>query len=272
MPVFEYTALNSKGKKTSGIIDAGGMAEARRKLRDSGGYPTSLKELSGARPKKKVSLKKIELSRYLTRVGSTDIAVMTRQLSTLLGAGIPLVSAFETLIPQTKSKALKRTLAQTKNSIVEGGGFAQALESHPGVFSPLYINMVRAGEASGELEIVLDRLADLTEKQDALSSRVKGALYYPAFMSVVGFLVLFALMGYVVPRISAIFEDMNQALPLPTVFLIGASALIRDYWWLFAVFFGCLAYGARMFIRTKRGRYFLDIEPSNFLGATNRCY
>ena len=262
MPVFEYAALTKKGKKKTGIIDADGASGARQKLRDSEIYPISLKELSGSvsTGKKKTGTLDIgrRLVRRLSRVKPSDIAVMTRQLSTLLWAGLPLVSALESLIPQTRSTRFKKVLAQIKNAIVEGRGFAQSLSMYPGVFSALYINMIRAGETAGTLEIVLERLADLMEKQNALASRIKGALYYPVFMAAVGSLVLFALMGYVVPKITSIFTDLSQTLPLPTIFLIAASDFIKGYWWLFMILTGGLAYGARLFIHTKKGRYSFD--------------
>jgi general secretion pathway protein F len=262
MPVFEYTALNKQGKKKSGIIDADGAAGARQMLRDSKIYPISLRELSERHPKKKKGLEKSDIARQLmrrlSRVKPADISVMTRQLSTLLWAGLPLVSALESLIPQTRSARFKKILAQIKNAIVEGSDFAQALSLYPGVFSALYINMIRSGETAGTLEIVLERLADLMEKQNALASRVKGALYYPVFMAVIGSLVLFALMGYVVPKITSIFTDLNQTLPLPTILLIGASKFIKGYWWLFMILAGGLAYGARLFINTEKGRYSFD--------------
>jgi general secretion pathway protein F len=264
MPVFEYSALNAKGKKDSGIIDAEGAAAAKRKLRDSGIYPISLKELSDAPSKKKNRIKQFTLAGRLSRVKPSDISVMTRQLSTLLWAGLPLVSALDTLIPQTKSAAFKKILAQVKDAIVEGGGFAQALSRYPGVFSSLYINMIRSAETAGTLEIVLERLADLTERQDALSSRIKGALYYPIFMVAVGSLALFALMGYVVPKITSIFEDMNQALPTPTVILIGASDFIKGFWWLLLALLAAAAYGVHPFIKTPKGRHAFDKMKLSF--------
>ena len=119
---------------------------------------------------------------------------MTRQLATLISAGFPLVSAIDSLIPQTRSNSLKRQLAKNKDSIVEGNSFARSLSLYPRSFSNLYINMVHAGESSGTLEIVLERLADITEKQQALKQRIRTALAYPIFMTLIGTLVLFLLL------------------------------------------------------------------------------
>ena len=235
MPVFEYTALDAKGKTTSGIIDADGARAARQKLRSSGIFPVSIKESHEAPEKKTTRIG--DLSRYLTRVKPAEIAILTRQLATLISAGFPLVSALEALLPQTKSTRLKAILAQVKDTIVEGQSFAQALSQYPRIFPPLFINMVRAGETSGTLEIVLERLADLTEKQQDLINRIQTALAYPIFMCVIGTLVLFVLLTHIVPSITAIFMDMNQVLPTPTRLLIFLSNFFKSFWWIILILF-----------------------------------
>ena len=187
VPVYEYTALNEKGKKVSGIIDADGTAAARQKLRGSGVYPVSVSEAMDSTARKGPGTTSI--TRLFQRVRPSEVAMMTRQLSALVGAGFPLVSAIETLIPQTKSSALKKILAQVKDAIVEGQSFANALGPYTRTFSPLFVNMVHAGETSGTLEIVLERLADITEKQESFKNRVRTALAYPVLMSLVGSMI-----------------------------------------------------------------------------------
>jgi general secretion pathway protein F len=256
MPVFEYTALDEKGKSTTGIVDAEGMRAARQKLRSSGMYPVALKETQEAVPKKQS--RSFSLSRRFSRIKPSETAIMTRQLSTLIGAGFPLVSALDALLPQTKSHGLKRILARIKDLIVEGNSFAQALAQYPGTFSPIYVSMVRAGESSGTLEIVLERLADITEKQLALVNRIKTALAYPVFMLLVGTLVLFVLITYIVPSISGIFADMDQVLPAPTRLLIYLSTLFKSYWWLILSILVVLGIAFSQFRKTQKGRYWLD--------------
>ena len=256
MPVFEYTALDNRGKTTSGIIDADGAQAARQKLRTSGIFPVSIKEAQEVAPKKEH--KGFSLSRRFTRVKSTEVAMMTRQLATLIGAGFPLVSAIDALIPQTKSHGFKRILAQIKDSIVEGNSFAQALSKYPGNFSPLYVNMVRAGETSGTLEIVLERLADITEKQQALMNRIQTALAYPIFMLIIGIIVLFVLLTYIVPSITSIFAEMNQVLPTPTRILIFLSDFFKSYWWSVFIALGALAVFYNRAKKTEKGRYWID--------------
>ena len=154
--------------------------------------------------------------------------MMTRQLATLLGAGLPLVPAIDALTSQTRSQSFKKMLAKIKDSIVEGNSFARSLSLFPGTFSALYINMVTAGETSGALEIVLERLADITEKQQALKTRIQIAMAYPILMSLIGVLVLFLLLTFIVPNITSIFSDMNQTLPAPTLFLIRISDIFQN--------------------------------------------
>jgi general secretion pathway protein F len=256
MPVFEYTALDDRGKSTSGIIDAEGAQAARQKLRTSGIFPVSIKETQEVEPKKGPGT--FSLSSRLSRIKPVEVAMMTRQLATLISAGFPLVSALDALVPQTKSHGFKKILAQIKDLIVEGNSFARALSNYPGQFSPLYVNMVRAGETSGTLEIVLERLADITEKQQALKNRIQTALAYPIFMLIIGTAVLFILLIYIVPSITSIFADMNQVLPTPTRILILLSDFLKSYWW--SVFILIVA-GAVFFNRvkkTEKGRYWID--------------
>ncbi|MFO7965303.1 MAG: type II secretion system inner membrane protein GspF [Desulfobacterales bacterium] len=257
MPVYEYSALDAKGRNTSGIVDAESTLAAKQKIRNLGNYPTSVKEIYDLKTKKQQA-RSFTFSRYFTRVRASEIALMTRQLATLLNAGLPLVTAIDTLIPQTKSHVTKAMLAHIKDTIVEGNSFADALGMYPGVFSSLYINMVRAGESSGTLEIVLSRLADITEKQQALNQRITSALVYPLLMAVIGILVLFFLLTVVVPQITAIFADMGQTLPLPTRMLIRSSEFVKSFWYIFIIL---AVVGMLAIHRVKKipsGRIFFD--------------
>jgi general secretion pathway protein F len=176
----------------------------------------------------------------------------------LISAGFPLVSALDALVPQTRSHGFKKTLAQIKDSIVEGNSFARALSNYPAQFSPLYVNMVRAGETSGTLEIVLERLADITEKQQALKNRIQTALAYPIFMLIIGTAVLFILLIYIVPSITSIFTEMNQVLPTPTRILIFLSDFFKSYWWSIFIIIAAVAVFFNRAKRTTKGRYWID--------------
>lgn len=256
MPVFEYTALDGKGKTISGIIDADGVVAARQKLRAGGSFPVNVTPVEEAGAKKPgTSLSQLRL---LNRIRPAETAMMTRQLATLVGAGFPLVTAIDTLIPQTKTPPFKKLLAGIKDAIVEGNSFANALTRYPGTFSPLFVNMVRAGESSGTLEIVLERLAEIMEKQQALKHRIRSALAYPALMSVVGAAVLFFLIAYIVPGITVIFTDMQQVLPAPTRFLIAMGELFKSYWWVLAVTAVAVPFAFRSFKKSAQGRRLID--------------
>ena len=256
MPVYEYTALDINGKTTSGIIDAESASVARQKLRSGRTFPVSIHEMAKT-PQKKES-ESPQVPSFFNRVKPGEITMATRQLATLVGAGFPLVSAIDALIPQTKSNAFKKILARIKDAIVEGNSFAAALSLYPGTFSTLYTNMVKAGEASGTLEIVMNELADITEKQQALKNRIRTAMAYPVLMSFIGAAVLFFLITFIVPNITGIFEEMNQVLPLPTRMLINISAFFKSYWWVMVIIFIGILLLFRSIYKTAGGRYFID--------------
>ena len=254
MPVFEYRALDAKGKNIKGIVDADSEALARTKLRSQGRYPVAI---AVSRSKQgKTGGQGIGL---FERVKSVETSIMTRQLATLLGAGIPLVQCLDSLVAQTRNAVLKKVIAQIKGSINEGNTLTNAFSEHPKLFSSIFINMVRAGEASGALDIVLERLADFGEKQEVLKGRLRAALIYPIFMAVIGSAILFILITYIVPNITQVFNEMDQVLPLPTLFLIGMSDFLKAYWWAFFIFLALVFVGIRAFIHRPAGRSFWDL-------------
>lgn len=256
MPVFEYTALDSAGKKLKGILDADSQAAARQKIRGDGNYPVEIRETS---PKKQKKQAQKTFSLQLgQRVKQQEIHIATRQLATLLGAGIPLVPALNGLMEQTANRSLQTIIAQIKDAVNEGNSLTSALSEHPKLFSRIYINMVRAGEASGSLDVVLDRLAEFGENQQALKSRIRAAMLYPIFMAIVGIVVLFLLITFIVPSITSVFEGTQQALPLPTIILISLSAILQQYWWLLILFVIGLFFAIRFYIQTAPGRRIWD--------------
>ena len=187
-------------------------------------------------------------------VKQQEIHIATRQLATLLGAGIPLVPALAGLGEQTANRALKTVLAQIMDAVNEGNALTSALAEHPRLFSKIYVNMVRAGEASGSLDVVLERLAEFGENQHAIRSRIKAALLYPIFMAVVGVVVLFLLITFIVPSITSVFEGTQQALPLPTVVLISLSTVLKQFWWAVLALAFAAVTAVRWHIATPDGR------------------
>lgn len=233
MPVYEYSALNKSGKTIKGIIDADSQTAARNKIRQAGNYPVEIQETVPV--SKRIRGRKSAPFRLAQRVRQQEVSIATRQLATLLGAGIPLVSALNGLIEQTANQSFKKIIAQLKDSVNEGNSFTTALAEHPRLFSRIYVNMVKSGEASGSLDVVLEQLAEFGEAQQNMKSRIRAALLYPAFMAVVGIVVLFLLITFIVPSITKVFDDTQQALPLPTTILIYLSGFLADYWWAIAL-------------------------------------
>lgn len=253
MPVYDYKALDQKGKKIKGIIDAESEGQARTKLRAQGKYPVSIL----VSQEQQAGEKGVNITLF-SKVKSVEIGVMTRQLATLIGAGIPLVQALESLMVQTSNNALKKVIGDVKTTVNEGASLTDALRNHPKLFSSVFVNMVRAGEASGSLEIVLERLADFGEKQEELKAKLRAALIYPIFMAVIGAAILFFLITYIVPNITQVFTEMDRVLPLPTLLLINLSALLKSNWWMLLILVVVLVVSLRYFVSRPYGRSLWD--------------
>ena len=252
MPVYEYTAYDCNGKKTEGIIDADSSRDARGKLRSSNIFPVTLTEM--AKEAKKSDNKTVLLG---TGVSGADIAVFTRQLSALIKSGFPLVTAIHTMMGQTRKPSFKKILSRLKDSIQKGESFSDAVAAFPKFFSPVYVNMVKAGENSGTLSIVLEKLADITAKQQEMNNKIKSALAYPVLMTIICIGVLFFLLTGIVPDIVSIFEDMDSTLPLITRILIQTSDFLKQ-WWLPGLFIAGTAFFSIIALKKRPGvRIFL---------------
>jgi len=256
MPVYEYKALNRAGKRLKGIVDADSAMAARHKLRDLKVFPVALEETS-SKPRSLPS-GQISVSSIFRRVKPVELSAMTRQLATLMGAGISLVSSLEALIAQITNPLLKKIMAHIKESVNEGNSLAFSLSQHPKQFSEVYINMVRAGEASGSLDLVLGRLAEFSEHREALKGRLRAAMVYPIIMSIIGVLALMLIVTFVVPKFVEVFSEMERALPLPTLLVIGASNILKSFWWVILLFLTIATIAFRQFIKSPRGKYIWD--------------
>jgi general secretion pathway protein F len=220
MAVFEYRGLvAASGKQVHGVRDADNVKILRASLRREGVLLTNAQETK----EKAAGGRGINFAALFGRVNTTDVAMMTRQLATLVRAGIPLVEAMTALTDQIEKLELKRVLTQVRDRLNEGISLAKALEPHGKIFPPLYVNMVAAGEASGTLESVLERLADFMEGQARLKGKVSAALAYPILMLVIGSVLISVMMIAVVPKVTNIFESMDRALPWYTSLLIFVS-------------------------------------------------
>jgi general secretion pathway protein F len=254
VPVYEYRALNTSGRTVKGIVDADSSRAARLKLRRNGIFPIELHEEAEASGDKQA----FDVLRLLRRIKLQEVAIMVRQLSTLLSAGLPLVESLSAIVEQVPNPALKKIITQVRERVNEGSTLADAFAQHPRIFSSLFVNMTRAGERSGALEIVLERLADFTENQVAFRHKVSAAMIYPILMTFVGIGVLGFLLGYVIPTVTQIFTDLKQSLPLPTLILMTASDALRRFWWVGVVVLALVLLGIDRYSRTEAGRLVLD--------------
>jgi len=254
MPVYAYKGLTAQGRTVAGILDADSPTSARVSLRRSGIFPTTLQEEATQPSPKGANPGAESVARFLERVPVQELALFTRQLATLIGAGLPLVECLETLGEQVERASLKRVLAHVRRQVREGGSLADALQSHPHVFSSIYVNMIRSGEASGALPTVLSRLAEYTEGQARLLRTVQSALTYPVLMVLVAGAILVFLLAYVVPQVMQIFRDTGQTLPLTTRALITISSFLADHWWELAALSACGLLGFSRALRTETGR------------------
>jgi general secretion pathway protein F len=255
MPVYEYKGIDAKGKKAAGIIDAENERVGRQKLRKNGIFTTDI-HLEGA--KRGFQLSGDVKFSFLQRVKTKELAHMTRQLATLMGANIPLVDALSALQDQIENPILKKSISQVKEKVVEGKRLADALRAFPKIYDDLYVYMVQAGEASGALEAVLNRLADFTEYQAMLKGKVMGAMMYPIIMALVGMGLMFYLLISVVPKIVTIFEDADAVLPIPTQIVMALSSFMQSYWYLVLAAMALAAWSFKKYAAKPAGRLKID--------------
>jgi general secretion pathway protein F len=237
MPVYEYEAYDEKGKTRSGVLDADTPKEARIQLRAQRIHVTRIVPIETGKQKKERSALLLWLPKFKASRRRDEVSTITRQLSVLLKAGIPMAQSLTALIDQAASRELETILRDVREKVSQGAGLAEALSHHPDYFSQLFVNMVKAGEASGTLDEVLGRLADYSQKQDKLRNRVKAALTYPVVMVIFGSIVVFVLVTFVVPRILQVIQRGPSAkgtadLPMPTRVLMTVSTAVGSWWWL----------------------------------------
>ena len=280
MPKFNYVALDARGQESVGVIEAGDSSDAVGQLRAAGYFPTSVVEegkgkavAKGAKtaPKKAASggltkpkSKGIVLFEKKT-VKSKTLMIFTRQLATLIDAGLPLLRSLTVLAKQEKDAVLHKTIHALADSVQGGSTFSESMAQHPLIFNKLYINMVKAGELGGVLELVLNRLAEFQEKAQKVKNKVISAMAYPVIVLIIAILIMIFLMAFIVPKFQAIFNDMlnGAQLPLITRFVIAISDVVKvmfipPYLWLsLGAVFGVVI-GYKMVTRSVGGRKFLD--------------
>ena len=252
MPLFNYKARDGAGLAVTGTLEATGLGIARMRLGEMGYIPVFLKEGKPAKSGLSINFLK-------PKVKDKDIIVFNRQLATLFAAGIPLLSGIQGLAEQMQNKTFKEILLKVSADIQTGASFSDSLAKHPKVFSELYINMVRAGEASGTLDDILSRLASLAEHAAEIKAKIKAATRYPKIVISAMLIAILILMKFVVPNFMSIFQQVDLELPLATRILIEANYLFTNYWYVLFVGAGALFFSFKAYTKTYKGRRQLDL-------------
>jgi type IV pilus assembly protein PilC len=278
MPKFNYVALDTKGKEISGVLEADSTSTAVSRIREMGYFPTSVveadragkkgpKAATPAAPKsQRKSLGSIEL-KFLSsgKVKSKVLTAFTRQLATLIDSGLPLLRGLNVLRRQEKHPTLKRALQQLSDAVEGGSTFSEALAQHPKIFDRLYVNMVRAGEAGGVLDVTLSRLADFQEKAQKIKNKVISAMVYPVVVIAVAVAILSFLMVAIVPKFKEIFADLleGEALPALTRFVMAVSNVVKEQILFVLIGLVVLVIVVKLLGKTAKGRYLLDTLKLN---------
>ena len=271
MARFKFTALDAKGKEVHGEIDADSQSMAVARIREKQYFPTKVEELAAgggaAAPAKKGGGKKsamqmeLKLPKFLQGgVKAKQLTTFTRQMSTLVNAGLPLMRALRVLQRQEKNVALRDAVVQMAESIESGSTFAEALAAHPKIFDRLFVNMVKAGEIGGVLDVVLARLAEFQEKAEKIKGKVKSAMTYPIVVLVMALSILMFLMTYIVPKFADIFGDLmgGKGMPMLTQFVMNASSVMVHRFPVVLIVIVVLVVVVKLMAKTDKGRYGLD--------------
>lgn len=244
--MFEYEALKGPGERLQGRVEAENRRAAIEMLAGRGLHMLSIEETLAQR----LSMRR--------RLGLKEVARFSRDLSRLVRGGVPLSKALGALEQQAESRAGRETMRNLRAAVEEGGSFSRALESDDRTFGAWYVSMVRAGETGGALPESLERIAELLDREVDLRGRVRAALAYPGLMSLVGFMTVFVLLSFVIPRITALFTEAGRALPLPSQILIGVSEVFGAYWWAILLGLAALAFLVRALFLSEAGRRWAD--------------
>ncbi len=263
--IFEYQALNKKGNPVSDFIDAPTEMVARQKLRNQELYVVRINRHEIAEKKDETGrrnyLKKAyrDLVNYVSlKLSSKQIGLFSRQLATLLKAGMPLPVAIADIIEQIDNQNFKNIIIDVKEKLEEGSSLSNSLMRHRTVFSDMYVNMVKVGESLGSLDQVIERLADLEEKKNILRSKIQAALWYPSFMIFFAIVVITFMMVSIIPSLSRMFIDLGRELPLPTRIVMGLSGFLSNFWYIILIVIAVSFYYLNRYIKSEDGRKWFD--------------
>ncbi len=252
MPTFFYRAVGKDGGIVNGVVEESSDRAAALKLQDMGLVPLHL----GTRRSRRIW--DMEIGWSPGGIGSRDLMFFTQELSTLVSSGLPLDRSLAICKELSGKKKLQALAEEILQDLKRGRTLADSLAAHPRVFSKLYVNMVRAGEAGGALPLVLERLVEFQQSADELRSYLISSLIYPALLTLVGAASIVVLLNYVIPRFAEIFQEAGQALPLPTQILLGVSGFTRGYWWVFLLVLAGLGVGFSRLLASPKGRLWWD--------------
>jgi type IV pilus assembly protein PilC len=274
MPRYTYVALDARGQESTGLVDAASTNEAIGELRRAGYFPTHVyEEGSVAVAAKSAPAQKSKTARTERKPGGLNIVlfqkktvkpkvlmIFTRQLATLIDAGLPLLRGLNVLSKQERDAVLKTTIHKLADSVQGGSTFSEGLAQHPRLFNDLYVNMVKAGELGGVLEVVLERLAAFQEKAQKIKNKIVAAMVYPLIVMVLALAIMTFLLVFIVPRFEAIFHDMLGDRPLPaiTVFVISVSRFMQERWTILLGVVAGLMIAYKIAARSRAGRTLLD--------------
>lgn len=244
MAVFNYKVVDRDGKNKKGTIEAPNRDGAEKKLKSEGYSIMSLTEQSS--PLGDIGL-------FKKKVKSRDLGVFCKQFSAVIKAGVTIISALELMGDQIENKTLRKAIQDARTYVEKGGTLADAFRVNPDVFPPIMINMVAAGEMSGNLEICLDRLVEHFEKDNALTSKIKGAMTYPIVVLIVMVIVIIVVLVAVIPNFASMFEDMGTQLPLATRIMMAAADFVKYKWWLLIIIVAAIVFGVKFFKKTSFG-------------------
>lgn len=267
MSAFAYQALDAKGRRKEGMIEADSARQARQALRDQGLTPLALTEAV-----EQVRQQTQSRSWLQPRISTSELALLTRQLATLVAAALPIEEALKAVAQQTEKAKLSTLIAAVRTKVLEGHSLADGLSAFPSIFDQLYRAMVAAGEKSGHLDTVLDRLADYTEQRQQMKSKLLQAMIYPIILTLVAISVIAILLATVVPKVVEQFIHMKQQLPFSTRFLMAASDLVRDYglWFLLLTAIGLVSWGSWVKKPLNRRHYHAMLLRLPVIGRVSR--
>ncbi len=252
MSAYEYTALDAAGRERRGVLDGDSARQVRQLLRDQSLLPVTVSEVSDAAPRRSFQLS------FGNRIGMGDLALLTRQLATLVRSGIPLEESLLAVSQQSEKARVRSVVAGVRARVLEGRTLAEGLSAFPTVFNEMYRAMVNAGEQSGNLDLVLERMADYGENREILQQKIRNAMIYPVLLTVICLGIVGLLLGYVVPEVVRVFEAGERELPILTRMLIAASDFLRAWWWLLLAVVVAAAWGWRRWLREPEARYRYD--------------